>query len=501
MLTQRKSLTRGLLLGGLVLTIFSCDSGRRKNEPLPAEPPLYQREKDEKTQLCADYLRLSQAAQRQHYLYALISRKGFGAGGTVDYFRRGQTKLWQDLKKKDPELSRFNTEIEFRISLSRMDSCDAEEKILSKVDGLAFSDLLIKALQAQVSVLDSNSRFEPKVGEERSEAIRVASQSGVTSRVLDSKAGIGYVRIESMVQVQSAQAFYDAVVRLNADIGTRLPLLHDRTTIDRMRVLVVDLRRCPGGHFVSWLTIFNMFDKSKRFLFASHLNVENQITLVDVAQTYAQPFRSERTLDVPVVVLVDRQTASGAEVFARLLQLYRHAVVVGESTFGKATQQWEFDTSALLGRSAEGHALDGRFFITRTLLFYRDKSTHQLTGVMPDLVLGDSLHESLREASGKKDGGRPFAEADLENPIVPTKLAGEINFDLLSLPEEAPFPPSARWPAFEAFFREQRTAVSVEAPVMLNSANREPGVPDDNTLRTVYLLLVNYLNTSADGPS
>ena len=45
---------------------------------------------------------------------------------------------------------------------------------------------------------------------------------------------------------------------------------------------------------------------------------------------------------VPVIILVDRHTASSAEVFAGTLQHYRRAILVGERTMGKGTIQHNY---------------------------------------------------------------------------------------------------------------------------------------------------------------
>src|SRR5262249_20426738 len=97
---------------------------------------------------------------------------------------------------------------------------------------------------------------------------------------------------------------------------------------DAPAVLAVDLRGNRGGDLASFLA-----------LAADFLPRGSELcTLVDGdgdAEVRRAPH--DPLYDVPVAVIVDRETASAAELFAGCLQIHRRAIVVGEGTTGKAT--------------------------------------------------------------------------------------------------------------------------------------------------------------------
>ncbi|MBN2291314.1 MAG: peptidase S41, partial [Pirellulales bacterium] len=94
---------------------------------------------------------------------------------------------------------------------------------------------------------------------------------------------------------------------------------------------VLDLRSDPGGYLDQAVKICDMFIKSG--------------VIVSTRRRHDHIFRvfnakEEGTLkDFPMVILVDKYTASASEILAACLQDHKRAIVVGERTFGKGTIQ------------------------------------------------------------------------------------------------------------------------------------------------------------------
>ncbi|MBA3395530.1 MAG: carboxy terminal-processing peptidase [Deltaproteobacteria bacterium] len=89
--------------------------------------------------------------------------------------------------------------------------------------------------------------------------------------------------------------------------------------------------------------------------------------------------------DGPMVVMVDRFSASASEIVAGALQDYNRAVVVGTTTHGKGTVQ----TLADLDRAAGGKIELGVLKITIQQFFRISGSSTQREGVVPDIILPD----------------------------------------------------------------------------------------------------------------
>src|SRR3990172_1036687 len=92
--------------------------------------------------------------------------------------------------------------------------------------------------------------------------------------------------------------------------------------------LILDLRRNPGGGLDATVSAADMF-------------IDDGVILTQVdrdgnRRTYEAQAGGE-ALDIPVVVLVSRGSASGAEVLAAALRDHGRAKLVGEQTFGKGS--------------------------------------------------------------------------------------------------------------------------------------------------------------------
>jgi carboxyl-terminal processing protease len=102
--------------------------------------------------------------------------------------------------------------------------------------------------------------------------------------------------------------------------------------------LIIDLRRNPGGFLDESLDLADLFLERGSTLAST---VQRRAGgSVDNPETDSYMDRMPvRVPDLPIVVLVDGYTASGAEILAGALQDYDRALVVGERTFGKGVVQ------------------------------------------------------------------------------------------------------------------------------------------------------------------
>jgi carboxyl-terminal processing protease len=99
-----------------------------------------------------------------------------------------------------------------------------------------------------------------------------------------------------------------------------------------MKRLLLDMRGNPGGPLDQAIKVSN------RFLSRGHLIVYTRGRIPNSAQDFRATDESDYT-QLPLVVLVNRNSASASEIVSGALQDHDRAMIVGETTFGKALVQ------------------------------------------------------------------------------------------------------------------------------------------------------------------
>ena len=158
------------------------------------------------------------------------------------------------------------------------------------------------------------------------------------------------------------------------------------------RGVILDLRGNPGGYLDESLRIGDLFLDPGLRLASAESRVPGQTGRNQDEVWNAQT--SDRIPGKPVVVLVDRFSASASEIVAGALQDHDRALVLGERTFGKGVFQNVFQ----LNKDRHLRLTTGEWFTP----------------------LGRSLH---RPRTGQ---GRPFAEDPDTFPVVTTPAGREL---------------------------------------------------------------------------
>ena len=134
------------------------------------------------------------------------------------------------------------------------------------------------------------------------------------------ESGIGYILLDRVAR-NAAQEMNSALAEL-ADT----------------RGLVIDLRRNPGGFLDESLMLADLFLKPGSTLASTVQRIPDAEAYETETESYTDRW-PQLVPDLPIVVLVDRFTASGAEILAGALQDYDRALVLGERSFGKGVVQ------------------------------------------------------------------------------------------------------------------------------------------------------------------
>ena len=120
--------------------------------------------------------------------------------------------------------------------------------------------------------------------------------------------------------------------------------------------------------------------------------------------------------DGPLIVLVNRMSASASEIVAQTLQDYGRAIVIGDDhTFGKGSYQ----TFTLTAADEDLVNPQGEYKVTRGRYYTVSGKTPQLTGVLSDIVVPGTLIES--------EIGERYAKYPLENDHIKSNYEDDLS--------------------------------------------------------------------------
>ncbi|MGA0887360.1 MAG: S41 family peptidase [bacterium] len=146
--------------------------------------------------------------------------------------------------------------------------------------------------------------------------------------------------------------------------------------LDSVAGLILDLRGNPGGLLQEAVRVSDLFLPPEKRIVSTQTNTD--LTSYDSHQLLSSP----KIQNIPIVVLVNGQSASASEIVSAALKVNNRAIVVGEQTFGKGSVQ------SIWG-------MPGNFGLKMTIARYLtpDNLSIQDVGVQPDLQL-DPLYLS-----------------------------------------------------------------------------------------------------------
>ncbi len=203
----------------------------------------------------------------------------------------------------------------------------------------------------RLTVLRDYRRFPVVVSREKRASLAIES-----TKVLD---GVGYIRLRSFEPLGVTREMEGALAQLKKA---------------NCQSLILDLRHNTGGLLRNAVRVAGLFlDDGVVVITIDRYGVETPMSVA----------RDAAVVNWPVVILVDRRTASASEVLAAALRDNGVAVVMGTPTYGKAAVQKMAtlpDGSALLYTSARYLTPSGR-------------DIHQ-KGVSIDQLIEDTLPES-----------------------------------------------------------------------------------------------------------
>ena len=165
-------------------------------------------------------------------------------------------------------------------------------------------------------------------------------------------------------------------VEINHDMNNIC--LSKKRNINVTRGLIIDIRNNPGGTLEGAVKVANLF--LERGVIVSAKGRKNDSLFVHSADA------NDITKGLPIVIIVNKYSASAAEIFAGAMQDNNRAIIVGTSTYGKGLIQTVIPLT-------DGSAIK----LTTAQYFRPSGSPITKSGIRPDIVIKNT------ESASKND--------------------------------------------------------------------------------------------------
>lgn len=166
--------------------------------------------------------------------------------------------------------------------------------------------------------------------------------------------------------------------------------------------LILDLRNNGGGLLTQGIQVADVFLNQGDIVFQRSRGVTQRLASA-----------SPDFLDLPMVVLVNRNSASASEIVAGALQDNGRALVIGEETFGKG-----------VGQSVSQLSDGGQLVLLNFEWLTPSRRSINQQGIVPDIAVVDELLPNIISLEG--DGARPGQTIEI---VVDGEVVGQAEVD------------------------------------------------------------------------
>jgi carboxyl-terminal processing protease len=160
---------------------------------------------------------------------------------------------------------------------------------------------------------------------------------------------------------------YVALFEFNQQAAPRLESAIEELLEDQPRALILDLRNNPGGLLDQSVAVSDLFLP------------EGTVVIQRDSEGGERIYESQDgdiAEEIPLIVLVNRFSASASEIVAGALQDRGRAILIGETTFGKGSVQVQYQLS------------DGSLLrVTQAKWYTPDGTSISETGITPDIAV------------------------------------------------------------------------------------------------------------------
>lgn len=208
--------------------------------------------------------------------------------------------------------------------------------------------------------------------------------------LIDSTAGIGYIYLDRFTD-NSGKEVEQALKELKSKY--------------KIKSLIFDLRGNPGGLLDESIKVANVFVKNGQLIVSTKGKLQNSNTIY---KTSGEPIDTV----LPMVVMVNHNSASASEIIAGSLQDLDRAVIIGERTYGKGLVQ----STRPISYDAQLKITTAKYYIPSGRCIQAIDYSHR----NPDGSVGhipDSLVKEFKTRKGRKvyDGGGVNPDITIES--------------------------------------------------------------------------------------
>ena len=285
-----------------------------------------------------------------------------------------------------------------------------EDKMMTDVIGWRLDDVvrLIRGpentvVKLQILPGDSNPGETESIIELTREQIKL-EESAAKSKIIETqreqeKFKIGVIDIPSFYRdYRALKSGDEEFTSTTSDVRRLLSNLEK----DEIDALVIDLRNNGGGHLTEATALTGLFIDNGPVV--QLRNANGRISRLDDPDPV-----SRSAYNGPLLVLVNRYSASASEIFAAAIQDYERGIVVGQQTYGKGTVQNLYALDQYVRRNEDEL---GQLTLTIGKYYRVTGESTQNRGVIPDIELPsyidiDNTGESSRDTALPWDKIKP----------------------------------------------------------------------------------------------
>jgi carboxyl-terminal processing protease len=273
----------------------------------------------------------------------------------------------------------------------------------------------VKGTQVRLTISPADDRAARRIVTLTRDEIKLEDQEA-QAKLIEMPDGHGGTNRIGVIDLPSFYATIDLPGNANhssksttADVSKLVKKLKQ----EKVDGIIIDLRTNPGGSLEEAIQFTGLFIKDGPVVLARDPNGQ---VAVDADTDSSVLYNG------PLAVMINRYSASAAEIAAAALQDYGRAIIVGDiSTHGKGTVQNLNPLKPFVWPANNSATNDpGTVKITIRKFYRVSGASTQLKGVVPDIILPDVLNYS-----------DDIGETSLENPLpwdtIPSATYGKLN--------------------------------------------------------------------------